>query len=82
MFFKVFLSSLLIGAVAAELQEGRYRILSPEIQGDAFVAKSGNEIGTPVVLSLSSPSDLHELVSSFLRRVNQTSVTICDAYSG
>ena len=66
MFNKVFMLSVLMGAVAAELSPGLYRILNPEINTAAYVAKSGGEIGLPTVLSLSSPSDLHELVSFFL----------------
>jgi hypothetical protein len=82
MFYKAFVLSFLIGAVAAELSEGLYRILNPEVNRIGFVAKSGAEIGTPVVLSLSQPPDLHELVSFFFRRVTYMWVFICDAYSG
>ncbi|KIM47321.1 hypothetical protein M413DRAFT_440762 [Hebeloma cylindrosporum] len=61
MFNKLFVFSVIISAVAAELSPGLYRIHNPEINTAAFVAKSGGEIGVPVVLSLSQPSDLHEL---------------------
>ena len=62
MFNKVFLFSLLIGAVTAELKDGLYRILDPEINSIGYVAKSGYHVGTPVTLSLSEPTDLHELI--------------------
>jgi hypothetical protein len=69
MFSKAFVFSLLVGAVTAQLSPGLYRILNPEINSAGYVAKSGAEVGTPVVLSLSQtqPPDLHELVSLFLR---------------
>ena len=63
MFNKIFAFSLLIGAVTAQLRDGVYRILDPEINSLGYVAKSGNEIGTPVTLGLSRLNDLHELVS-------------------
>jgi len=71
MFNKVFVLSALIGAVAAELSPGLYRILNPEINTAGFVAKSGGEIGTPTILSLSQPSDLRELVSIILPQVTR-----------
>jgi len=61
MFNKVFVFSL-IGAVTAELKDGLYRILDPEINSIGYVAKSGYHVGTPVTLSLSEPTDLHELI--------------------
>ena len=82
MFNKVFLLSVLIGAVAAELSPGLYRIVNSQIQINSagYVAKSGEQIGLPTILSLSSPSDLHELVSFFLRRVTGTLIKL--AFSG
>jgi len=85
MFNKVFILSVLISAVAAELSPGLYRIVNSQINTAGYVAKSGGQIGLPTVLSLSEPSDLHELVSFFLRRVTDTLIKlafICDAYSG
>jgi hypothetical protein len=77
MFNKVFVFSVLIGAVAAELSPGLYRIFNPEITTAGYVAKSGEKIGLPVTLSLSQPSDLHELVSfSLCRLIDQTGAHI------
>jgi len=52
-----------IGAVTAELKDCLYRILDPQTNSIGYVAKSGYHVGTPVTLSLSEPTDLHELVS-------------------
>jgi hypothetical protein len=82
MFNKLFVFSLLIGAVTAQLEDGLYRILNPKINSLGYVAKSGYEIGTPVTLSLSQPTDLHELVSFLVTDMLIKLVLICDAYSG
>lgn len=82
MFNKVFLFSVFIGAVSAELSPGLYRILNPEINTAGYVAKSGGQIGLPVTLSLSQPSDLHELVSFFLFGWLIKLMLICAGYSG
>ena len=76
MFNKIFAFSLLIGAVTAQLRDGVYRILDPEINSLGYVAKSGNEIGTPVTLAhprVVSPQRLAR-ISEFLgvRYVDQT----------
>ena len=78
MFNNVFVLSLLICAAAAELSEGLYRILNPEINTlpVGSVATAGYELWTPVELSPSESNNLYELVSFFLCHV----LFICDAY--
>ena len=82
MFSKILAFSLLIGAVTAQLKDGVYRILDPEINSIGYVAKSGYEIGTPVTLGLSRLNDLHELVSFLVSDMLIKLALICYAYSG
>ena len=76
MFNKVFVLSLFICAAAAELSEGLYRNLNPEINTPGCVATAGYELGTPIEHFPSEPDNLYELVSFFLCHV-----FICDAYT-
>jgi len=82
MFNKPFVFSLLIGAVTAQLKEGLYRILDPEINGIGYVTQSGYYVGTPVTLSLSQTMDLHEIVSFLVTDMLIKLMLISDAYSG
>jgi hypothetical protein len=83
MFNKVFVFSLLIGAVTAQLKPGLYRIRAPEIGGHQYVAKSGPNVGSAVTLSYESRAkDLHELVSFLVSDMLSKLVLICDTYSG
>jgi hypothetical protein len=67
MFNKLFVFSLLISAVTAELKEGLYRILDPEINSIGYVAKSGYEVGTPASVTLT----VHVVSNHGLARITE-----------
>jgi len=79
MFNILFVFSLFIWVVAAQLKDGIYRIVSADRK---YVAEAGPELGDPVVLDVSQSNNMNQMVSFFLCRVSTWCSYMMHIYSG